>query len=274
MNSDLCSLLTVGGFRYLQNSHEEGPYKNPDNVVHHFLDEQTLRRAREMQGQALGGLSANPFYNYLLLRTRHYDDALVKAVESGIRQVVILGSGTDTRAYRFRQLLETHQVATIECDQASAIHEKELDARRLGECRHVRFTRMDIHATSTAEWQREAGYDPRAATLILAEGVTPYVLKTHFLRWLEFFAENSGRESRLSCDYKVAGCDDAFGRLDAGPTLRIPRDSSALVHFHRRAGWEVSAIERAEDLSKKHHECWDARRPIFDEDIVVNAVRV
>ena len=40
-----------------------------------------------------------------LLRTLHIDRAMQKALMKGARQVVILGAGHDSRAYRFRNAL-------------------------------------------------------------------------------------------------------------------------------------------------------------------------
>ncbi|NIQ51934.1 MAG: SAM-dependent methyltransferase, partial [Gammaproteobacteria bacterium] len=48
------------------------------------------RRERELPG-VIGSL---------LCRTRYIDDALREALEAGARQVVVLGAGFDTRAYR------------------------------------------------------------------------------------------------------------------------------------------------------------------------------
>lgn len=48
---------------------------------------------------------ALPFFRELIrLRTRSVDDALVAAVRAGLRQVVMLGTGFDTRAWRFPEL--------------------------------------------------------------------------------------------------------------------------------------------------------------------------
>jgi methyltransferase (TIGR00027 family) len=41
-----------------------------------------------------------PMTNLMAVRTRHFDNFLTDAVESGIRQLVILASGLDARGYR------------------------------------------------------------------------------------------------------------------------------------------------------------------------------
>src|SRR6516164_4094504 len=54
------------------------------------------RRNREVAGMS----------NLILVRTRFIDDQLQKALESDVAQVVILGAGFDTRAYRFAEMLK------------------------------------------------------------------------------------------------------------------------------------------------------------------------
>jgi O-methyltransferase involved in polyketide biosynthesis len=41
-----------------------------------------------------------PMTNLMAVRRRHFDNFLTDAVESGIRQLVILASGLDARGYR------------------------------------------------------------------------------------------------------------------------------------------------------------------------------
>ena len=49
-----------------------------------------------------------------LARTRVTDDTLKKAIKEGATQVVILGAGYDSRAYRFKQLLNSTKVFEVD----------------------------------------------------------------------------------------------------------------------------------------------------------------
>src|SRR6185436_20959758 len=40
-------------------------------------------------------------YCFAIARTRHFDEALLAALRDGVEQVVILGAGYDSRAFRF-----------------------------------------------------------------------------------------------------------------------------------------------------------------------------
>src|SRR5262245_63541059 len=66
----------------------------------------------------------------VVVRTRYIDDVLTAALRSGVQQVVILGSGFDSRAYRLPGIAWTH---VFEVDHPMTQTEKKrLIARRLG----------------------------------------------------------------------------------------------------------------------------------------------
>src|SRR5580765_6339307 len=69
----------------------------PDHVFRKAL---TTDYMQAMQDRAVAVPVA-----YFLVRTRFIDDSLMRAVRAGATQVVILGAGFDSRAYRFRQRL-------------------------------------------------------------------------------------------------------------------------------------------------------------------------
>lgn len=50
----------------------------------------------------------------LLVRTRFMDEALLRAVENGATQIVILGAGFDTRAHRFQDVLKNCRVVEVD----------------------------------------------------------------------------------------------------------------------------------------------------------------
>jgi O-methyltransferase involved in polyketide biosynthesis len=76
---------------------DENRAANPlygDSIVELFLDDDTLQASR------LVAASFPPVKDMVKVRTRYFDDTLEKQIVAGFRQVVILGSGLDTRAVR------------------------------------------------------------------------------------------------------------------------------------------------------------------------------
>lgn len=106
--------------------------------------------------------------SYLGLRTRFLDDELL---EGGLAQIVILGSGLDTRAWR----LDWPDGTTVfELDGSPVLA---LVARVLGGVA-ASARRVPIEADVTDPWASKIlahGFDPRRATHWVLEGLLPYL---------------------------------------------------------------------------------------------------
>jgi len=103
------------------------------------------------------------------VRTRFFDDLL--SAETWAEQIVLLGAGMDTRAYRLGLNPNT---VVFEIDDPAIFAAKNLVLRA------VRPTcqRREVHADLAGEWQPAllaAGFDPARGTVWLAEGLLFYL---------------------------------------------------------------------------------------------------
>jgi methyltransferase (TIGR00027 family) len=126
-------------------------------------------------------------------RTRFIDDAIRAAVDRGIEQLVILGAGFDSRAYRMDAL---ESVSVFEVDHPSTFARKQDILRRAlpDFPSGVRFVATDFHGTDLKLAMNAAGYSKQAPTFILWEGVTPYLSEAAVdatLRWCATAATES-----------------------------------------------------------------------------------
>ena len=96
------------------------------------------------------------------------------ALSNGVRSVVILGAGFDSRAYR---LPGADAVIVFEVDHPSVQDLKRSRLRRhLGTLpSHVRFVPIDFDTQDLAVALAAAGYEPATRTLFMWEGVSQYV---------------------------------------------------------------------------------------------------
>src|SRR6188474_2332079 len=102
---NLCCSMQVGRLRYIQSIHESGARRNPDAMVGRFIPMRERIRLAWARPRNLVELRKDPFYDYLIARTKYYDEVLQSSVMDGVRKVAIVGCGSDTRAHRFRKLL-------------------------------------------------------------------------------------------------------------------------------------------------------------------------
>jgi methyltransferase (TIGR00027 family) len=155
------------------------------------------------------------------VRTRYIDDVLSEALRSGVEQVVILGAGFDSRAYRIRGIERT-RVFEVDHPMTQA-EKKNTVAERLGRLPpHVTFVPIDFSTHTLDTVMPGAGYRTEAKTLFMCEGVTHY-LSDPTVDALFRFVSGSAAGSRMVFTYihrailagpaKFAGADKTLATV-------------------------------------------------------------
>jgi methyltransferase (TIGR00027 family) len=134
-------------------------------------------------------------------RTKRFDAALLDALQNGARQVVVLGAGFDSRAYRFQSQLGNVRVLEVDYGPTQAYKKQ-----RLGEIvevipSNVSFVPMDFTKDSLLEQLRNAGYSEQQNTFFLWEGVSYYLPESAVKDTLHFVRDHSAPGSRIAFDY-------------------------------------------------------------------------
>ena len=131
----------------------------------------------------------------LTVRTRHIDEFLADATAAGVRQVVILASGLDARAYRLSWPAGT---MVFEIDQPQVLEFKAATVSQLGAepTAEVRAVPIDLRE----DWPvalRAAGFDVTRPTAWVAEGLLAFLPPEAQDRLLDNITELSADGSRL-----------------------------------------------------------------------------
>ena len=208
---NLSNSMYVAYLRNIQSIHEPRERRNPDTMARYFLPMVMRFRATWLSRADLAELRADPFYYYLIARTRYYDQVITDAVSEGIKLIVGVGAGSDTRAYRFRDLLLREGVTVLECDQPESIHTKQEIAKRWRRSGYVDHMPIDLNDGTWPELERRIGDRASSKTLVLMEGVSPYVNDLEFRRFLQFLSGRLAAGSSVAYDFKLAGFRDEFG---------------------------------------------------------------
>ncbi len=108
-----------------------------------------------------------------IARTRWIDDETTAALQTAA-QLVLLGAGFDTRAYR---LPSARRATTFELDrpETSLAKQAALMAAAGPLPEDVRFVPIDFNRQSFAEVLHQAGFDPMRPACFIWEGVTNYL---------------------------------------------------------------------------------------------------
>ncbi len=193
----------------------------------------------------------------IALRTNYFDDYLVAAADAGVRQVVILASGLDSRAYRLHWPAQT---VVYEIDQPQVIDFKTATLERIGA--RPTATRRTVPVDLRADWPaqlRAAGFDAGAPTAWLAEGLLIYLppeaqdrlfdniiglsapgstIATEYVPGIKDFDADRARE--LSAPLREQGVD-----IDM-PSLIYAGERSHVIEYLRGKSWDVAGTPRAD----------------------------
>lgn len=109
-----------------------------------------------------------------IARTKYIDDLLEKSVKAGVKQVIILGAGFDTRALRLPVL---QPIPVIEIDHPNTARTKMSTVKeQLGKLPlNVHYFQIDFNQQSIHELAAEKNINFSVPTTIIWEGVTNYL---------------------------------------------------------------------------------------------------
>ncbi len=137
--------------------------------------------------------------NHLALRARAIDAALASALDRGVRQVVILGAGLDTRAYRLPALAGAQ---VFEVDHPTSQAGKRVRAARLQPmAAAVHHVSVDFTRDVLADALHAAGFDPSVPSFWIWEGVVPYLHESAVVASMAAIAALSAPGSELAVSY-------------------------------------------------------------------------
>jgi methyltransferase (TIGR00027 family) len=119
----------------------------------------------------------------IVIRTRYFDDFLQRITNrEGVRQVVLMGAGLDTRAFRLKW---PEQTRLFELDQASILAYKD---NLLQSGSHPNCERQIIGVDLTASWKEallKSGFDPHHRSVWLLEGFLFYLSNENITQILD-----------------------------------------------------------------------------------------
>jgi methyltransferase (TIGR00027 family) len=131
--------------------------------------EQEYETAR--QNPEVAGLS-----NTMLARTQFIDEHLKRAVKNGAEQVVILGAGFDTRAYRMSELLERCRIFEVDYGPTQAIKKQRVAAAIGSVPPNVAFAEIDFKRETLHDVLEGAGYIAEEAVRTTLKTIATYSL--------------------------------------------------------------------------------------------------
>ncbi|MBU4276394.1 MAG: SAM-dependent methyltransferase [Proteobacteria bacterium] len=192
--------------------------RNPDYLAGRLLDKGFLDKLLRLPENYQAALAkyrqrgGSTFY-YMTARTKYIDQVLTQEAMAGAEQVVILGAGLDSRAYRFH--LQFPQVHFFEVDLPATQANKQLRVKAAlgGLPPGVAYVAVDFDKDDLGQMLAKAGYHKDRRTLFIWEAVSYYLQEAGVRATLDFVAKQAKPGSRLVFDYLT---QEALDRIKSG----------------------------------------------------------
>jgi methyltransferase (TIGR00027 family) len=117
---------------------------------------------------------ARPMRIFIAARARFAEDALTAAVERGVRQLVVLGAGLDTYAYR-GALRDRLRIFEVDHPATQAWKRRRLAEAEIPLPRTLTFAPVDFERETLGAGLAAAGFDPAVRSFFTWLGVVPYL---------------------------------------------------------------------------------------------------
>lgn len=219
----------------------------------------TFPAVRAAERSPAGGLST-----FALCRHRFMDEHMLDAIDAGAEQILMLGAGYDSRAYRLSDRIGDRHVFEVDLPPISrrkaAIVEAHAD--RFGAAA-VRRVEIDFRVQSLETRLADSDFPVGVPTYVVWEGVTPYLSSDAVSATLEVLATVCGAGSRLALDlWRGRGdlanpvhqvrhlASQAFRLIGEPVTFGVrPNDVEALLGGH---GFTVIDVVQAGELADRY----------------------
>ena len=203
--------------------------------------------------------------SYQAVRTHFFDAYFTDAAAAGIRQIVILASGLDSRAYRLQWPAGT---TVYEIDQPKVLEYKAATLNQHGATPSA--LRREVPIDLRYDWPkalRDAGFEPNVPTAWLAEGLLMYLPADAQDRLFENIDELSAPGSRISAEtVGIHAADrrermrERFGRLaaqfgvddtlDVGELTYEDPDRADVAVWLEEHGWQSTAVTSQDEMRR------------------------
>ncbi|EDN67111.1 conserved hypothetical protein [Beggiatoa sp. PS] len=242
--------------RTIANKEFQNEKFGPDYLAEYFLPlhfrfflkfNKIRTNAKNKLGKVLPGLN-----EYMIARTAFFDRLFVDALSNKTPQIVLLGAGYDSRAYRFVNLNQGTRIFELDAAPTQERKKKCIRKAQIDIPKQVTFVPINFNQESLTDTLEKAGYQPHQKSLFIWEGVSYYLKEESVDTTLAFISHASHNESTIAFDYTLSiseeNINDYYGvkeftqtmkKHHANEELMFSIDESEIESFLEQRGLKI-----------------------------------
>ena len=166
--------IGVAMLRAAHQVHDGLPRILDDTVVMRLLSAEAKARVREGAG-LYREPRAMALRAHVLLRSRFAEERLREAVARGVTQMVVLGAGLDTFAFRQPPWAAALRIFEVDHPASQKVKRERLAFAEITTPANLTFVPIDFEHDTLEAGLARAGFDPRAKTFVSCLGVLVYL---------------------------------------------------------------------------------------------------
>jgi methyltransferase (TIGR00027 family) len=209
----------------------------------------------------------------IVARVRFIDEIVLQAVEEGLAQLVILGAGYDSRAYRMEGIKENTHVFEVDHPFTQQIKIQKLEEILGEKPGYVTFVPLEFNKDDLKICLLGNGFDPAKRTLFVMEGLTFYLPAGTLDGILAFIAKECGPHNAIVFDYLPPSVIDGTSerpeaksaRMEVesyGEPYRFGLESDKVATFLAERGFALKHNVNAPDCKDLYFRGQSQQRPI------------
>ena len=217
----------------------------PEEIREMFLDPSLVKAELGKYEQMMPGVNGA-----IVARIKFIDTLLADSIADGFEQLVIIGAGYDTRAYRIEGVKERLRVFEVDHPATQAIKTETIQGIFGQRPDHVVYVPVVFGQDRLDHALASSGYSPAKKSLFIVEGLLMYIPPPSVDALLAFISKGSGPGSSLVADVFDTSVIEGTSSLKEAQVLRqFVESEGARLQFGIQSG-EAEAFFKARGFDR------------------------
>lgn len=192
-------------------------------------------------------------YEYVIARTKYFDELFVDALNHNTDQIVFLGAGYDSRPYRFYERIGSTKIFELDTPSTQSQKISLLQQNQIPIHENLKYIPIDFEHDDLRQSLIRSGFDPTRVTLFLWEGVSFYLSYRTVTGMLGLLKEISGSGSLLAFDFQTI--DNNKDLIDTGLSeerIQFGIETGKIDQFVRENGYSLIEHLTSNDMEERY----------------------